>query len=90
MMNGIGKTGGGRVDTLRPQFGQAPSLRQAKGEDAPASVAGWQPTSAAGSEAPVDSAKVARIRAEIASGRYQIDANAIADAMIAQDLPGLK
>jgi negative regulator of flagellin synthesis FlgM len=37
--------------------------------------------------APVDSAKVAEIRAAIANGTYKIDAKAIADRMIALDLP---
>jgi len=37
--------------------------------------------------APVDAAKVAEIRSAIAEGRYTIDPKAIADKMIALDLP---
>jgi len=37
--------------------------------------------------APVDTSKVAAIRAAIANGTYKIDAKAIADRMIALDLP---
>jgi flagellar biosynthesis anti-sigma factor FlgM len=37
--------------------------------------------------APVDMDKVAAVRAGIANGTYKVDAKAIADAMIAQDLP---
>lgn len=37
--------------------------------------------------APVDTSKVAAIRAAIANGTYKIDAKAIADRMIASDLP---
>ena len=35
----------------------------------------------------MDSAKVAEIRAAIANGTYKIDAKAIAERMIALDLP---
>jgi negative regulator of flagellin synthesis FlgM len=37
--------------------------------------------------APIDTAKVEAIRAAIANGTYKIDAKAIADRMIALDLP---
>ena len=37
--------------------------------------------------APVDTDKVAALRAQIAAGRYQIDPKAIADRMIALDIP---
>lgn len=37
--------------------------------------------------APVDTDKVASIRAAIADGSYKVDAKAVADRMIAMDLP---
>ena len=37
--------------------------------------------------APVDAAKVAAVRAAIAEGRYPVDPRAIAEAMVALDLP---
>ena len=37
---------------------------------------------------PVDSAKVQSLRSAIAEGRYQIDADSIASAMIRSELPG--
>jgi negative regulator of flagellin synthesis FlgM len=37
--------------------------------------------------APVDAGKVAMLRAAIANGSYKIDAQAIADRMIALDMP---
>jgi negative regulator of flagellin synthesis FlgM len=40
--------------------------------------------------APIDMGKVAAIRARISDGTYKIDAKAIADKMIALDLPGAK
>ena len=38
--------------------------------------------------APVDSARVAEIKAAIASGNYPVDAEKIAEKMIDLDLPG--
>lgn len=41
----------------------------------------------AGEHAPVDGAKVAALRAAIADGSYRIDPRALAEKMIALDLP---
>lgn len=56
-------------------------------EEAKASEASATPAAALAAQgAPVDTDKVAAIRAGIADGTYTVNAKAIADAMIAQDL----
>lgn len=55
---------------------------------ASASLASASPAARMASEgAPVDMDKIAAIKAAIASGNYPVDANAIAERMIALDLP---
>ena len=88
MIDGVGKSGAGRIDAARGS-GQSASVgrvafatagdRQAGVDSAVFGLASEGP--------PVDSVKVAQIRAAIAEGRYPVDANRIADRMIALDLP---
>lgn len=85
MIDGIGSTASGRVDQIRAQATQraatviAPRAAGASASSPAAELASSGP--------PVDAEKVAAIRAAIAEGRYPIDAKAIADKMIALDLP---
>lgn len=87
MIGGIGSTGTGRVDGVRPQAVQGPAKARAV-EDAGSEAAVSNPASElASSGPPVDADKVARIRAAIASGAYTIDVQAIAARMVELDLP---
>lgn len=93
MINGIGSTGKGRIDTARTD----PALRgtaTAAAAAAPlASGAGKieKPSNPAADlaslGAPVDAKKVAEIRAAIAEGRYPVNPQAIAEKMVFLDLP---
>lgn len=86
MINGIGPTGTGRIDTARtsgaPKPGAAPVRTAGETPDVSNPVADL-----AASGPPVDSARIEAIRTAIAEGRYTIDPKAIADKMIALDLP---
>ena len=87
MIEGVGKSGPGRIDMVRTD------------QSAPAAKVGGAPVRSdhGGVESevfglvaggpPVDSARVASIRAAIAEGRYAVDADAIAARMMALDLP---
>lgn len=86
MIDGVGQGGPGRIGvgrseksaTVIPLNAHAPA-RQGGAESAVFEIAQSGP--------PVDSAKVAAIRAAIAEGRYPVDADRIADRMLALDLP---
>lgn len=90
MINGIGSTGKGRIDSARTD----PALRGAAAAIsplAPEAAKVEKPSNPAADlaslGAPVDAQKVAEIRAAIAEGRYPVDPKAIAEKMIALDLP---
>jgi negative regulator of flagellin synthesis FlgM len=88
MIDGVGKSGPGRIDLTRgagegaavPAAANAP----ARGRNGPVESAVFELVSAG---PPVDGAKVAAIRAAIAEGRYPVDPDKIAARMIALDLP---
>lgn len=89
MIDSVGKTGPGRIDLNRTALeGSAPIARtddavtQSKSGAVQSAVA-----ELASGDAPVDAGKVAAIRAAIAEGRYPVDPDAIAERMIALDLP---
>lgn len=90
MIDGIGNGGSlARLEAQRlsgAQRGQQAAQAGAVTTGAAAAVS----STAAGiaqAGAPVDSDKVAAIRAAIAGGSYAVDADAIADRMIALDMP---
>lgn len=92
MINGIGSTGKGRIDTARTD----PALRgTATAATSPLASGATdkieKPSNPAADlaslGAPVDAQKVAEIRAAIAEGRYPVNPEAIAEKMIALDLP---
>lgn len=91
MINGIASSGNGRVELARPD-----TARRDVSAVPGAAVAGAStaidrlssPAAAlAATGAPIDSDKVAAIRAAIANGSYAINPRAIAEKMIALDLP---
>jgi negative regulator of flagellin synthesis FlgM len=87
MIDSVGKNGPGPIDLGRADKSAAPApvansgIRTGQGP-VESAVFGL----GAGG-APVDSAKVAAIRAAIAEGRYPVDPHRIAERMIALDLP---
>jgi negative regulator of flagellin synthesis FlgM len=92
MINGIGSTGKGRIDTARTD----PALRGTATAATSPLASGTTDTiekpsnpaaDLASLGAPVDAQKVAEIRAAIAEGRYPVNPEAIAEKMIALDLP---
>lgn len=88
MIDGIGKAGAGRLELVRTAVDRAGQAAPAGDALSDRSVAG--PASASGAMAaegaPVDSGKVAAIRAAIAEGRYPVDPDKIAASMVALDL----
>lgn len=92
MINGIGSTGKGRVDLARTdsaKVGTASVAGTPSATDAAAKAA--KPSNPAADlaalGAPIDTKKVAEIRAAIAEGRYPVNPDVIAEKMIALDLP---
>ena len=85
MIDGVGKGGPGRIDLARTDKGAAAApVANAGGRRSGAVESAVFELVSAG--APVDGAKVAAIRTAIAEGRYPVDANRIAERMLA-DLP---
>jgi negative regulator of flagellin synthesis FlgM len=87
MIDGVGKSGPGRVDLSRADQGGAAvpvSGISVRGREGGVESAVFELVSGG---APIDGAKVAAIRAAIAEGRYPVDAGKIAERMIALDLP---
>jgi len=89
MIDGVGKGGSNRIDVARGA--EQGSRVAAVGDKSPR--AGSAAVESAVFElvsagAPVDTAKVAAVRAAIAEGRYAVDPRAIAEKMIALDLSG--
>ena len=89
MIDGIGKSGAGRIGLQQAGAGQAAAAAaapaQASSRDRSAAVGGVVSELVALGP-PVDSDKVSAIRQAIAEGRYQLDPERIADRMIATDL----
>jgi negative regulator of flagellin synthesis FlgM len=89
MINGIGKGGTGRIDLPRTGASQGAAAAAVGGAQANgrSGSAGSVVSELVAMGPPVDSEKVAAIRQAIAEGRYGVDADAIAERMIASDLP---
>lgn len=89
MIDGIGKSGTGRIELARSPAGQGASAAAAAGVPSGSSRPGGLSGAVADLVAlgpPVESEKVAVLRQAIAEGRYRADPEAIADRMIAADL----
>jgi negative regulator of flagellin synthesis FlgM len=88
MIDGVGKSGPGRIDLAqgagKSATPAAVGSATARGTTGPVESAVFELVAGG---PPVDSAKVAAIRTAIAEGRYPVDANKIAERMMALDLP---
>jgi negative regulator of flagellin synthesis FlgM len=88
MIDGIGKSGPNRVDVARgAEQGNRVAAVGDKAVRARADSVESAVFELVSAGAPVDSAKVAAVRAAIAEGRYAVDPRAIAEQMVALDLP---
>lgn len=92
MINGIGSTGGSRVDLTRTDAANRGSVaRTADAVDVSGPAGVNRPTNTgadmAALGAPINAEKIAAIRSAIAEGRYPVNPKAIAEKMIALDLP---
>lgn len=89
MIDGIGKAGGGRLELVRGASDRISAEKVSTVDGDRSGPAG--PSTAVGemaaAGAPVNSDKVAAIRAAIAGGRYPVDPDKIAESMLALDLP---
>jgi len=90
MISAVGPTGIARAIELRSDsVGKSEPVAKVDPAGPQASGAVTTPAAELAAQgAPIDEAKVASIREAIANGTYKIDAKAIADRMIALDLPG--
>ncbi|UAK26051.1 flagellar biosynthesis anti-sigma factor FlgM [Sphingomonas nostoxanthinifaciens] len=87
MITGIGSVGTTRAVDLQGATPRSSEAVQAAASQAEAVETPRSPAAALAAQgAPVDTDKVAAIRASIAAGTYKIDPKAIAGAMVAQDL----
>ena len=89
MIDGIGKLGQGRIGSVRGSAeGSAPvsAANDVAARDRSGAIESSVFELVAGGP-PVDSARVAAIRAAIAEGRYPVDPDKIAERMLALDLP---
>ena len=88
MIDGIGKTGAGRLELVRSSVDRAASAAKAGDAVQERQVAGPASASSemASAGAPVNAEKVAAIRAAISEGRYPVDPDKIAASMIELDL----
>lgn len=90
MINGIGKSGAERIELHRAGAGQGTAAAAPTSIASPGGRSGGVGNVVAdlvGMGPPVDSDKVSAIRQAIAEGRYAVDPEAIAERMIAADLP---
>jgi negative regulator of flagellin synthesis FlgM len=89
MIDGVGKAGAGRLELVRSSVERTASAGGSSDVLARQQAAGASSPFAemAASGPPVDAGKVAAIRAAIAEGRYPLDPQKIAAAMLALDLP---
>ncbi len=88
MIDGIGKAGAGRLALVRGGAADRSAELGKAGDPTTRAQGPTSPIAAMAAEgAPIDSARVAAIRAAIAEGRYPVDSARIAAAMIEVDLP---
>jgi negative regulator of flagellin synthesis FlgM len=89
MITAVGPTGIARAIELRgDSVTQSAAVAKPGTTDARGAAAPKSPAAALAAEGPpVDSAKVAALREAIANGTYKADPKAIAERMIALDLP---
>ena len=88
MIDGIGKSGAGRIELARSHAGQAAAAAPVGASDGSGRSAtlGSLVADLAALGPPVDGDKVSALRQAIAEGRCRADPEAIAERMIADDL----
>jgi negative regulator of flagellin synthesis FlgM len=87
MIDGIGKSGPTRIDLNRSTVGASSQAARVGETPARGEAVGAAVADLVSAGPPVDSAKVAAIRAAILEGRYPVDPVKIAERMIDIDLP---
>jgi negative regulator of flagellin synthesis FlgM len=88
MIDGVGKTGPGRLEVGRVTVeGTAPLAKAGSTLSDKGTPVGGAVSELVAGGPPVNGARVAAIRAAIAEGRYPVDPEKIAERMIALDLP---
>lgn len=89
MIKSVGQSISAAIEATRLREGGKTRASNAPGSTSAASSASSASPAArmAAQGAPVDMDRVAAIKAAIASGNYPVDANAIAERMVALDLP---
>ena len=87
MIDGVGKSGPNAIDLGRAEKGNGPARIAGAGARGDGSPVESAVLGLVADGAPVDAAKVAAIKGAIAEGRYPLDADRIAERMIALDLP---
>lgn len=90
MINGIGPANRARIESAREGVAAkvAPAATQNIKDDTLSTGERSLVAALAKAGPPIDSEKIAAIRAAIAQGRYPIDASVIAGKMLELDLPG--
>ena len=87
MIDGVGKSGTGRIDLSRQEKGAAVSPLRSDGSRAPDGAVQSAVLELVSGGAPVDSAKVEAVRIAIREGRYPLDPGRTARRMLDLDLP---
>ncbi len=88
MISGIGSAGPQRMMDMIRTGAAKPGAAAVKTDAAEGGAPATPAALLAAEGAPIDSDKVAAIKEALANGTYAINPRAIADSMIAQDLPG--
>lgn len=87
MIDGVGKSGTGRIDIARQDKGALVGTPHSHGPRAADGAVKSAVLELVAGGAPVDTSKVEAIRTAIAEGRYPIDADRIAKRMLDIDFP---
>ena len=87
MIDGVGKSGAGRIDIARQDNSAAVGTARGAGSRIADGAVKSEVLELVSRRAPVDSARVEAVRAAIHEGRYPIDVNRIAARMLDVDLP---
>lgn len=87
MIDGVGKSGAGRIDIARQDKGSAVGAARGAGPRVADGAVKSEVLALVSGGAPVDSARVEAVRAAIREGRYPLDANRVALRMLDVDLP---
>ena len=87
MIDGVGKSGAGRIDIARQDKGAGIGAPQGTGPRISEGAVKSEVLELVSRRAPVDTAKVEALRVAIREGRYPLDASRIALRMLDIDLP---